>query len=209
MPIPVYLAMTQQEMQLAEHRPEHLALMDFCNGIEDSILILTDRKPWSLQEIRMLVKDHMKILLDFQRTDDENNRMIITELELLGLPFCATGIYAEEHNCAVFLPPLPLTSTLAEHIAPWRGRELWLELALDGQRITLTTDGSKEIYIPHAQHHQKSHADSKLHCHYHIRTTETAAEFTLWRCKEDIIALLEEAESLGIRLAVGLWQELK
>ena len=209
MPIPVFLAMTTEEMRSAAQFPEHLALMDFHNGKEDSILILTDRKPWSLQEIRTLVKDHMKILLDFQRPDDDNNHKIITELECLGLPYCTTGIYAEEHNCAVFLPPLPLTSTLAEHIMPWSGRELWLELALDGQRITLTTDSSKEIYIPHAQHHQKSHRDSKLHCHYRIHTTETAAEFTLWRCKEDIIALLEEAESLGIRLAVGLWQELK
>ena len=209
MPIPVYYAMTIEEMRTASQHPEHLALIDFHGGMKDSVLILTDRKPWDMQEIPTIVKDHSKILLDFQRPDDDNNLMIIAELERLGLPYCATSIYATKYDCAVLLPPVPPTRALADHIAPWKGRALWLEIALDGQHITLTKDGCAEQYIPHAQHRQGAHIDEKLHCRYFVHTTENAAEFTLWRSKEDIAALLSEAASLGIRLAVGLWQEWK
>ena len=209
MPIPVYYAMTKEEMQSEAQYPRHLALMDFYNGMEDSIVILTDRKPLDWEELHRIIKDHPKILLDFQRPEDPQNHKLITELERLGLPYCATGIYASKYDCAVLLPPVQLTRPLADHIAPWKGRELWLELALDGQHITLTKDGCTEQYIPHAQHRHEAHNDEKLHCHYYIHTTENAAEFTLWRSKEDIADLLKEADSLGIRLAVGLWQELK
>ena len=209
MPIPVYYAVTTQELQSLQHYPEYLALIDFYNGTKDAIVILTDRRPWHLQQVREIVREQPKILLDFQHPDDPENHKLIAELERLRLPYCATSIYAGKYDCAVLVPPVPLTSTLADHIAPWKGREIWLELALDGQRMTVTKDGCTERYVPHAQQRQACHTDEKLHCHYCIHTTENAAEFTLWRSKEDIAALLTEADSLGIRLAVGLWQELK
>ena len=209
MPIPVFYAMTKEEMQSAAQFPEHLALIDFANGTEDSLLILTDRKSWSLSEIQSIANNHSKILLDFQHPENPENHRIIAELERLGLPYCATGIYAAQYGCAVLLPPVPPTRSLSDHISPWKGRELWLEIALDGQHITLTKDGCTEQYIPHAQHRHGAHNDEKLHCRYFVHTTENAAEFTLWRSKEDIADLLKEAESLGVRLAVGLWQEWK
>ena len=50
--------------------------------------------------------------------------------------------------------------------------------------------------------------EPKLHCHYHIQLIDQKAEFTLYRTREDLDTLLEEAEALGISAAVGLWQEL-
>ena len=50
--------------------------------------------------------------------------------------------------------------------------------------------------------------DSALHCHYHIKTFDDHIDFTLWRTREDLTNLLREAETLGVTLAVGLWQEL-
>ena len=209
MPIPVYYAMTMQEMRAAERYPEHLALIDFCSSAKDAIVILTDRKPWDIRQLQTIVDNQNKILLDFQRPDDPENHRLIAELERLGLPYCATGIYADKYDCAVLLPPVPPTRALADHIAPWKGRALWLELALDGQCITLTKDGATDRYISHAEQHRHCHCDAELHCHYCIRTMQSSAEFTLWRTKEDIADLLKEAESLGVRLAIGLWQEWK
>ena len=41
-----------------------------------------------------------------------------------------------------------------------------------------------------------------------MRTEGDIAEFTLFRTREDTVDLLEEAEKLGVKLAVGLYQEL-
>ena len=59
------------------------------------------------------------------------------------------------------------------------------------------------------QPHLWKSSRTQLHCHYTIETNEKAARFTLWRTKEDLEALLEEAEKSGIVGYVGLYQELQ
>ena len=116
--------------------------------------------------------------------------------------------YARELECPVFLPPPPPHVPLQEYLAPWQGREIWLEAALDGEVITVTEKGSVSSPLPPAEIPENSLEDPALHCHYRSKTFDDRIDFTLWRTRDDLTNLLREAESLGVTLAVGLWQEL-
>ena len=111
-------------------------------------------------------------------------------------------------TCPVFLPPVPPDVNLADYLAPWQGREIWLELALDGEAITLTPSGAITAPLPPAAQLLGGHRDEKLHCHYQIHTDADSARFTLFRTPEDLDELLIEGEALGVTRAVGLYQEL-
>ena len=50
--------------------------------------------------------------------------------------------------------------------------------------------------------------NEKLHCRYTVESAEKSAMFRLWRTREDLAALLAEAETTGVTRAIGLWQEL-
>ena len=106
------------------------------------------------------------------------------------------------------MPPMPPDVNLADYLAPWQGREIWLELALDGETITLTPAGATTAPLPPAAQLLGGHRDEKLHCHYQIHTDADSARFTLFRTPEDLDALLTEGEALGVTRAVGLYQEL-
>ena len=106
------------------------------------------------------------------------------------------------------LPPIPPSVAPEGHFAPWKGRELWLEIGLCGEVLTLTQEGCVAAPLPFPDPNRDGFSDPKLHCHYTIETKEKSAGFTLWRNREDIEELLEEAETLGVTTAVGLFQEL-
>ena len=88
------------------------------------------------------------------------------------------------------------------------GAGIWLELALDGETITLTPAGATTAPLPPAAQLSGGHRDEKLHCHYQIHTDADSARFTLFRTPEDLNALLTKGEALGVTRAVGLYQEL-
>ena len=222
MPIPIYLAMTQLEFEGCDPLPEHVALLTghFCpNTMQPktmppkSLLVLDDCTDSSLScdeiENMYIQNDYLGILLDFQQPDLQENHSIITDLKHRNIPFTASIAYATENDTSVFLPPVPLTTAVVEYLSPWKNREIWLELALDGIIINVNPDGSQATYIPHVPKQLTGHCDHTLHCHYSIEVLEDAVTFTLWRTREDIMQLLKEAEALGIQGAVGLWQELK
>ena len=52
-------------------------------------------------------------------------------------------------------------------------------------------------------------ADGALHCHYSIEEKQDAVVFRTWRTREDLSALILDAERLGVALSVGLYQELR
>ena len=222
MAIPVYLAMTPEEIQSVHKIPQNVAYwhsLDFpAQPSRDSLLVFTDEEEFRPSNAGIIAEDlvasakslHCRgILLDFQHENRHENSALVTELEARRYPFAASALYAENRNCAVFLPPVPLTATLADYIRPWQGREIWLELAMDGLRIAVTAQDSQEYYLSHASSLNKAHIDWKMHCHYSIETREDTAVFTLWRTKQDIEAMISEVSALPVRLAVGLWQEFQ
>ena len=149
------------------------------------------------------------VLLDFQRLGCEEAKAIAKHLtESIPRPTFVSSCYAKDLDCPVFLPAVPPSVALAEYLSPWKGRDIWLEIGLEGEILTLTEQGCEVAPLPYPSPEQEGFADKELHCHYTIETNEKAARFTLWRNWEDIQKLLEEAETLGVTAAVGLLQEL-
>ena len=230
MALPLYLAMTAAEFQKCSLLPEYGAWMachysPYGLGLsnlprylpEGAMLILNDRTParghdpeciaCQLQALEESL--HYKyILLDFQRPDSlENASVAKAILSALSCPVGVSESFARELTCPVFLPPPPPHVPLAEHLATWQGREIWLEAALESEVITVTEKESTQssLATPFAEDGLE---DTGLHCRYRIRAYEDRIDFTLWRTGEDLFALLREAEALGVTLSVGLWQEL-
>ena len=229
MPITRYLAMTADEFSSAQPIPEKIAWMachfsPYSTSLSNlpqnlppkSLLILNDSTPPEHQDCQNVVKiiDNILkeqnccgLLLDFQREECPQNKELAQALTQLNFPVCVTESYARDLNCPVLLPPLPLTIPLQEYLAPWQNREIWLEIALNCEEITVTSDGS--ISKPESGS-QECHMESReLHCHYQVRKTEDSIIFTLRRTRNDLDELLEEAEALGVTAAIGLYQELK
>ncbi len=149
------------------------------------------------------------ILLDFQRAGSEEARTLANHLmQALPCPVVVSECYSGDFEGPVFLPPVPPSVPLAEYLLPWKGRELWIELGLDGEILTLTEKGCETIPLPCPDLEADGFSDEKLHCHYTIETTEQSAGFTLWRTTNDLVELLAEAAELGVVEAVGLYQEL-
>ena len=231
MAIHPFLAMTAAEIRGNSPLPRNVAWMachfsPYGLGLsnlpkalpEGAILILDDITPprghdpnivsQQLSECAKLLKCS-GVLLDFQRGGSAETAALAKHLSGdLPCPVAVSDVYAGELTCPVFLPPVPPARPLPEHIAPWKGREIWLEVGLDGETITLTEEGAVVTPLPHFASPEGGHPDGKLHIHYEIAMSGEQAVFTLWRTKEDLEALLSEAESAGIQTALGLHQEL-
>lgn len=224
-----YLAMTADEFASAQPTDEKIAWMAChfspysaslsnlpTNLPANSLLILNDSTPPDRPNPK-IVSDLLKkilneqkcscLLLDFQRTEYPESRAIAKELITLDFPVCVSESYAKDLNCPIFLPPVPLTVPLAEYIAPHKGRQIWLDTALNCEQIEISKESStsRPFFTPTACPFK----DEQLHCHYHISINEDSIIFTLQRTREDLEELLNEAETLGIEAAIGLYQELK
>ena len=148
------------------------------------------------------------ILLDFQRAGCEEAAELAKHLaETLPCPVIVSQAYAGGLDCPVLLPPVPLDVIFGEYIKPFHGREIWLEMAMDGLEIFLTKEGASRTSLPYPEPAEHDFPDEALHCHYHMELETDAARFSLRRTREDAKALLAEAENLGITAAVALWQE--
>lgn len=230
MAIACYLAMTAAEMRMACQPSAQIAWMachfsPYGTGLSNlpkalplgSVLMVNDRTPihghdpeWIGKQLRQSLQNLgcRGVLLDFQRPEQKETAALVAYLvEANAFPMAVSQSYAAELDCPIFLPPVPLDMGLESYLKPWKGRELWLELALDGMEITLTETGAvcKPLEWAARQSGQK---EENLHCHYRATVTEQQAQFHLWRTKEDLQDLLAEAENLGVAAGVGLYQEL-
>ena len=228
MVLPLYLAQTAAEMA-GNPLSQNMAYMacHFAPGGKGlsnlpeelpsgAMLILDDSTPMDSHDPELIVEQLSEIitlhhcealLLDFQRREIPGQQKL-AELLAGALP-CPVGVselYAGDLPCPVFLSPVPPDRPLGTHLAPWQGRELWLEAALDGITLTLTESGCTASALPDTP--EDGLTDEKLHCRYTIETSEDAAVFHLWRTREDLAALLAEAQTAGVTKAIGLWQEL-
>lgn len=230
MAIPTYLAMTAAEFASAHPLPDHIAWMachfsPYGSGLSnlptslppESLLILNDRIPirnhdphriaLQLQET-VDAMDCSGVLLDFQQADiKETGKLAGHLISVLSCPVAVSDIYAKSLDCPVFLSPCPHHIPVSEYILPWKGRELWLDLAPNFEAITLTKERAQIIPLPFGEIPEKGHTDKLLRCHYSIETGPDSARFTLWRTKEDLQSLTEEVKTLGIKNIIALYQD--
>lgn len=225
-----YLAMTEAEIHNARKLPERLGWMachfsPYDRGLtnlpsslpEGSLLTLNDRMPPCNSDPHQIAKQLRSViteqkcaglLLDFQRPGCNETAAIAAELVKLPCPVAVAAAYALDLDCAILLPPVPVNLTLQEYLAPYQGREIWLELALEAAQICVTSTGCSTIAL-FDRTGSFPFQNDPLHCHYRIETTAQSAVFSLLRTQEDLTDLLAEAETLGVTAAVGLYQELK
>lgn len=225
MALPRYLALTSEEFAACASLPPRMAWMachfsPYGTGLVNlppalppgAMVILNDRIPPAghdpetvLRQLRQLSPACM--LLDFQQPPNsaalELTRQIVNKLPC---PVGLTADWGRDLRCPLFLPLPPPDTSMEEHLAPWQGRELWLELGLDAMSYTITEQGASPGVM--AAIPETGLEDSHLRCHYRIDLFDDRAVFSLWRTRQDLDALLEEAQQLGITKAIGLWQEL-
>lgn len=222
MAINFYLAMMAEEISNYASFPENTAFIycpfdakaDISRDIPpDVILVLTDSSPVK-PELAEPVAHWIRrscckaVLLDFQLPEQKNSGLFARNLQqMLTCPVVISECYASDLDCPVFLSPLPHHRALQDHIAPWAGREIWLDIHPMSEQLLLTEQGAAIRTISDFYAAEHSHADSRLHCHYSIALEQNAANFTFWRTDEDWQALMEEMEQCGIHHAIGLYQE--
>lgn len=226
-----FLAMTAAELASADALPGPVGWMachfSSCTpGLSNlpsslpvgSLLILNDRIPIAAHDPDVIARQLCAcleslvcwgLLLDFQRPGAAEALALAKHLSrLLPCPVGVSDLYARELTCPVFLPPVPPDVPVSRWLAPWQGREIWLDLAPAATLVTLTPEGSVSSPAILPGPGTAAHRDDALHCHYRIRLREERAEFLLWRTREDLQALLEEAAPHGVTTSIGLYQEL-
>lgn len=230
MTLPIYLAMTAEELHSGPSLPPHRAYMachyapygmgltDLPDQLADSmLLILNDRIPPAghdpqviLEQLwRILEKNRPSgILLDLQRPGIELNQAVAeTVTANISVPVCVSQLYAQTLSCPVLVDMPPLHKPLSKHLQPWTGRELWLDVNAHACVYRVDKDGCTIKSIPPSDISFPLQ-DDKLHCHYRIQKETGTVSFTLQRTDEDLLALLAEGNGLGITKAIGLYQEL-
>lgn len=232
MVLPLNLAMTAAEMSTCRRLPERIAWMachfsPYGEGLANipaalppgSMLILNDRMACSghspdlaasqlADAVRRLHCE--SVLLDFQRpVDPESTVMVRTILATLPCPAAVTASFAEGLSCPVFLsPPPPLHTPLETHLAPWKGREVWLEAALCQEQVTVTESGAQFHPQFPTDDLREGFYEEELCCRYQSRVSDKEVRFTLFDTPETLEKKLDLAQSLGVKRAVGLYQEL-
>lgn len=231
MAIACYLAMTPGEVAVCQQLPAKMAWMA-CHfsssgpGIsnlphrlpDNAILILDDSTPFNghdpaavSRELSTAVErlDVHSVLLDFQRPDVPQVQEL-AEVLVTTLP-CPAGVsapYAQGLDCPVFLPPLPLNQCLQEYLSPYKERDIWLDMAPGCGQLHIRSQGNQYLPLPWDAFPPGPHRDDILHCRYATSVTEDGVTFSLSRGYEELEKLLEDAEKLGVSVAIGLYQEL-
>lgn len=231
MEIPLFLAMTAAEFRSAEVLPVHSAWMachfsSYGTGISNlpkvlppgAMLMLNDRTPICGHDpdaVGQALCDASQtlgcdsILLDFQRQGyDELKGVIRAVLDRACCPVGISALYADGFNCPVLVPPIPPHTLPEEALAPWEGRELWLEASTEGAEIAVTENGSRYAPLPNFLPGERAHLEDALHCHYEITVGEERILFQLGRTEDDLSSLLDAVKSYGVTKSLGLWQEI-
>ena len=224
--------MTAAELQNCRSLPPKSAYMachfsSYGSGISNapsalpagSMLILNDRIPICghdpelvASQLEMLTQENKcrYVLLDLQRPFDPQALAVCRCcLEQISCPVGISHLYAGEFSCPVFLPPVPPDQPLEQHLAPWKGRELWLEIATDSSQLTLTADGCQvQDALPRLSA-DGCFCDDALLCQYRQRTETDRITVDLWRSPQQIAELIHRAKEHGVQVFAGLYQQLK
>lgn len=227
MPLPIYLAMTAAEFRKNPEISAKMAWMachfsPYGTGLsncpaelpEGSMLIVNDRTPIYGHDPQRIAHQLLdltaqlgcsRVLLDLQRPADPLAKDVVQAV-LQALP-CPVGVsegYAADLDCPIFLPPIPLLENPDNYLAPWRNREVWLELAWDAACYTVTKTGCETSPCPPLGAYP--HEDGLLCCRYRI---EIGNDRVFFHVRRNSNALIEKLKSMrNITCLVGLYQEL-
>ena len=226
MGIPQYLAMTDGEIAACARLPPRLARMG-CHFSDDglvelpqvlpggALLVVDDRVPMAAQDPEHILDQLAEaleklsctgLLLDFQQAENAPQRELVRLLAReLTVPLAAPPAYAAE-GCRLFLPPVAADQTVEEALSPWAGEKIWLDTAPAAVRLELTKQGCTRTPLTRMAASGKF-KDPGLCCNYSIEPTPNGLQFTLYRDRCCIEAILEQATAFGAELAVGLSQE--
>ena len=228
MPITGFSALSPGGFRTCSPLPRHPAWMSChfsAQGLTDlprslpagSLLILDDSTPPEhctadaiLDGLRNWLSSQAVsgLLLDFQRPGNPFCEELAPVLsEALSCPVAVTESYAAFTKGPVFLGLLPPHQGLKQQTEFFEGRELWMELGPSPEQILLTEHGASVTSLPGSPP-RCPQWDLDLHCHYKISLSEDQAVFTLLRNREDLRALLRDAQDLGVTRYVGLYGEL-
>ena len=161
MTLPIYLAMIAEELRSCLSLPENIAYMachyaPYGTGLanlpeqfsQDMLLILNDRIPPTVHDPQLIIEQltdiaPSQILLDFQQPDMPINHAV-TQLiaQNTSVSVCCSQPYGNGLSCAVAVELPPPHLPLDQHLAPWSGREIWLDLDISAYIYTVTTDGA-------------------------------------------------------------------
>lgn len=228
MPIPIYLAMTAAEFSLCDPLPEKIGYMachfsPYGTGLSNcpahlppgSILILNDRTPIHGHDPQQVADTLAQlaerfrcagILLDLQRPGiPEAAQVVHTVCAASSCPVAVTEPYCAHSACGVFLTP-PLHLPLESFLAPWQGREIWLEAAIETAEYVVTEQGCAVQPLP-CPPQAFPHRDDHAFCRYHIAAEKDRIVFSLQRSREEIAAMQNFPGN--VRCMVGLYQQLK
>ncbi len=183
-----------------------------------SMLILNDRTPihgHDPERIAQQLEEAFEtlafesLLLDFERPNiDACYELCHVLTKRLPCPVGISQLYAEDLDCSVFLPPAPLEQDLEAYIAPWKGREIWMDIAPQAACVTVTEHGSRIQPFPFSPPSENAFLEEALHCRYRAEIQEDAVLFHLWRDLPQLEALIHHAQTLEITKCIGLYQEL-
>lgn len=213
-----YLAMTRQEMEnfpvpqgfFPAFLPWEPNLADLPERLpEETVLVLHDGFP--IENPGPILEAVEKtgcsgVVLDFQKPGQE--AILNALVQKLPHPIAVSEPYAREVKGAVFLPPCPPDRPLDAHLAPWQGREIWLDVSPEVLVLTLTGDGCAAASSPRPPD-GPCFTDENLCCRYRCEVFPDKAVFTLWRDKPMLEAHIKQAQTLGVTKTIGLFQEWK
>ncbi len=229
MDLSIYLAATGAELRGMDLNAQKLAWMACqfslsgtgISGIPaslppESILMLTDEMPIQQHDPHRVADELLSaaenlkcsaILLDFQRPKtEEAATMAETILHAAALPVIISQPYGTLFSCPVLISPSPLWLSLETHLAPWQDRQIWLEAILEDAIVTVTKDGSQ--YSPCVHHKETPFYNEALCVSYAVEEEKDCLQFYLHRGKEELKKLLQQANNIGVKNAIGLYQQL-
>lgn len=241
MSIPLYLAMTAADFSTAQAMPPRIAWMAMHFSVSGlglssrprrlppgSLILLDDQTPWNDHSLEAVCQETTDVLLrtgaaglllDFERPPTEETACLAQCLtqccQEAGCPIGMPPDYLGSSNeAAVFLPPLPCHCTPEQALAPYHGREIWLEAAAGGCQVTLGPD--RPAIFPADPRHLAAESqhfipltDPHLCCRYFSYPTGGGLQLALYDTEETLAEKLDRCQALGVTLAVGIWRQLR
>lgn len=226
-----HLAMTAAEFSSADPLPANIAWMS-CHFALDgkglsnmppplppgSLIVIDDSTPPSSHDAAVIASQLSAytaagkiggILLDFQRPGSAVLQNLAEQLtSRLTCPVCVSSLYAEELDCPVFLSSPPLHNSLDDWLLPWKSRELWLEIALEAETITVTHIGSEITPLSPFPMEALPFTDESLWCRYQVQVLEDRAVFTLARDLAMANRLIAAASKRNVFRFISLYQQI-
>lgn len=127
--------------------------------------------------------------------------------QLCGVQLVLPPHLAGKEDSAVLVPSV-VEKSLEDLLAPWNGRQIWLDMVSSAAQLTLTRNGC-EVVPWQASIREGDLYDETLCCQYRVETAQEEARFYLYETQQTRMKKLEKARSLGVAGAIGLWKDFK